>query len=108
MSYDVIIRRRVFEEKIDQYHDDIDKLKEESPQNVVDIKKLVAHLEGLSDNLEAANEEAKVKILFLLVIINAHRTSLPPPGHQQRRRPVGVGMHSIPTDRNGCSTQGAL
>ena len=103
MSY--VTRRRVFEEKLDKYQVDIDKLKEESPQHFVDIKNLVEYLKGLSDNLEAANEEAKVQVIFLLVIFNF---PISPKGHQQRRRPIRLGAYPIPTDSDSYSAHGTL
>ncbi len=54
-------RRERFEQKLNDYQSEVDVYQEkEVPRHLEDIKKVVAQLEQLSENLEKSKEEAMV------------------------------------------------
>lgn len=57
----IICRREKFEQLLNEYQSEVDVYQEkEVPRHLEDIKKVVAQLEQLSENLEKSKEEAMV------------------------------------------------
>lgn len=61
MTNFVFCRRERFEQRLNEYQSAVDVYQEkEVPRHLEDIKKIVAQLDELSDNLERSKEEAMV------------------------------------------------